>query len=449
MRNIKRFVIWIITAALLLMSAGAFSACSNDGSLLSKYSSLVNRGKVYSTQFLSGDFATVTRDLTSVAAMQFGADALESSWSSAVQNLGDYVSIADKKVSLYGQSIVVQIILKFANNGLNVTISFDGSNNNKVDGIWFTHYVLPMPPESNDVFQEVAVSVGPDSLDGVLTLPVGVSAPKVAVLLPDTITSDMDGTVGAAGNRVLRDLARGLAQHGIASVRYNMRYYQFPEQADSTAMTVASALLDDAAAAIAFAGSDSRLGGAVYVIGHGGSGSLVPKIAQDNPSVAGVVSLAGSPRRLEDIIFDQDAASINADANTTDDEKQMLLNYASGTVQTIKDLTPDSPDSVYFNFGVKYWLSLNAIDIPTIAASLQIPMLFLQGAADFEISPDADFGAWQTLLAGASNAQFKLYDGLNHQFMTTTGTAGAADYDTQNSVDAQVIGDIADWMNAG
>ena len=94
-----------------------------------------------------------------------------------------------------------------------------------------------------------------------------------------------------------------------------------------------------------------------------------------------------------------------------------------------------------------YWYTLNQIDTPGIAQALDVPMLFLQGEEDFQVFPEKDFTAWQELLGGRENVQFKLYPGPNHLFMPAGGTGTAGDYDAPASVDSQVIGDIASWIH--
>ena len=93
-----------------------------------------------------------------------------------------------------------------------------------------------------------------------------------------------------------------------------------------------------------------------------------------------------------------------------------------------------------------YWASLNAMDTAEAARELTIPMLFLQGTADFQVKMETDFAAWQQVLEGHSNAQFQSYEGLNHLFMPTNGKMDASEYETPGQVDSRVIGDIAAFI---
>ncbi|MDE7061294.1 MAG: lysophospholipase, partial [Lachnospiraceae bacterium] len=80
------------------------------------------------------------------------------------------------------------------------------------------------------------------------------------------------------------------------------------------------------------------------------------------------------------------------------------------------------------------------------AKNLEIPILILQGDADFQVYPDRDYAAWQVLLEGKSNVTFQLFEGLNHLFMLSDGTMNVTEYDTKAQVAPEVIDAIAAWM---
>ncbi len=100
-------------------------------------------------------------------------------------------------------------------------------------------------------------------------------------------------------------------------------------------------------------------------------------------------------------------------------------------------------------FGVsgRYWASLAAIDTASIAKEVDVPMLILQGSADFQVYPDKDYAAWQALLEGKENATFKLFEGLNHLFMPSSGVLDVTDYDVEAHVAEEVIGTVAEWIH--
>ena len=178
----------------------------------------------------------------------------------------------------------------------------------------------------------------------------------------------------------------------------------------------------------------------IFVIGHSLGGMLAPKIAQDNPDVAGIVSMAGSPRKLEDILLDQNKDALNSGKETKEQ-------YAAVEVQVkqIKDLT-DKDDKDILGTNSHYWYSMHQIDTGSIAENLTIPMLILQGSADFQVYPGVDYAQWQSLLGSKSNVTFHEYDNLNHLFMQSNGKKDLTEYDIAEHVDGNVIADIASFI---
>ncbi len=261
------------------------------------------------------------------------------------------------------------------------------------------------------------MSIGGDGhpLSGMLTLPDGVENPPVVLLVHGSGQSDMNETIGAAGNAPFEDLAHGLAAQGIASLRYNKRYYQYPELANEY-ITIGEEVLSDVNAALALLkGREEVDSGRIYVLGHSLGGMLAPYIVQQNPWTAGLISLAGSPRGLWEIVYDQNLSALGM-AELGGQETQELMQMVGGEA-----LDEETLSQALFGVSGRYWASLAAIDTASIAKEVDVPMLILQGSADFQVYPDKDYAAWQALLEGKENATFKLFEGLNHLFMPSSG----------------------------
>lgn len=159
--------------------------------------------------------------------------------------------------------------------------------------------------------------------------------------------------------------------------------------------------------------------------------------------------MAGSLRTLQDIMLDQNKAVIEAESSLTEQQKNDTLAQVEAEIDKTKTLD-DGGTGYIMGIPTNYWKSLNAVHSTEIVKSLNIPMLVLQGSADFQVYPDKDYTIWQTALKGRSNATFKLYNGLSHLFMPNQIPAnGAPDtsvYNAPNHVAPQVITDIATWV---
>ncbi|MDA8442476.1 MAG: alpha/beta fold hydrolase, partial [Peptococcaceae bacterium] len=382
------------------------------------------------------------------SATQTNASVLKQLWDSAIKDLPAFQGlISADYLEIQGTDAVI-VVLDYVTSGLRVAFGY--ANDGKISHLTLNYVPLPSnqtPSEQSDKFSEVPLKIGEPQypLEGKLTMPKANTDVPVVILVHGSGSSDMNETIGSAGNAIFRDLAHGLAARGIAVIRYNKRYYQYPQTATPT-LTVWDEVINDVNATIALARTTEGIDkNKIVIIGHSLGGMLGPQIAQENSDLAGFVSLAGSPRKLEDIILDQNKAAL-AVLNNTDTEKQAILAKVLTLVQQVKALTPESPHGTIFNVNSEYWLSLHETNPYNIVASLDIPMLFLQGSADFQVTPEADFAVWQQLLQDHNNAQFKLYPGLNHLFMPSSGKADLSEYNAQANVAEQVIDDIAAWI---
>jgi hypothetical protein len=92
-----------------------------------------------------------------------------------------------------------------------------------------------------------------------------------------------------------------------------------------------------------------------------------------------------------------------------------------------------------------YLLDLKGYDPAKQVAQLRMPLLFLQGGRDFQVTAK-DFGIWKAALANRKNVTFKDYPALNNLFMTGEGRPSPAEYLKAGNVDGAVISDIALWI---
>ncbi len=384
-----------------------------------------------SEQMANGEFSDCAALFSDEMKASLDESALKSAWEQVVSEAGDYVGIYDVTESEKNGSVTVVTTLEYTKTGVTVTLVFDAEN--AVGGLWLNYRVLKSPAASeSEAFTETEIQIGEYRLDGILTLPANAENPPVAILIQGSGQSDFDETVGEL--KPLRDLAHGLAENGIASIRFNKRFYQRLALANEIKVTVETEVLEDVSAAIEFAQNRSDLNGEnLFLIGHSLGGMLAPVIAEDNAAVRGIVSLAGSPRRLEDIMCSQYEYQLRQHGISEEEikEKTVTVQQEAERVKTLAD----GEEGIYFNVNGVYWKSLNEVDTAGAALALEIPMLFLQGDADVQVYADIDFTAWQELLAGKENCRFRLYEGLGHFFN-----------DEEGKVDRAVIEEIAGFI---
>jgi hypothetical protein len=90
---------------------------------------------------------------------------------------------------------------------------------------------------------------------------------------------------------------------------------------------------------------------------------------------------------------------------------------------------------------------LKGYDAPAAAQRLKLPMLFLQGNRDFQVTMK-DFDLWKSAMAGRRDTAFRAYPALNHLFIAGEAKASSAEYRVPGNVSPEPVAAIADWLLA-
>jgi dienelactone hydrolase len=443
----------MITAILLFGSILGVAGCGNNTSTPADFdeAALQTRSETAVISMVNGDFTAVTEQFSADVKAQLSTEALQASWVSVVEPIGAYLGHYQTSGEITDDYYVVQVISRFEMNGLLTTVTFNRAG--EIAGLWINYKTIDEGPLETDAYQEFEMRIGEYDLSALLTLPVNAENPPVVLLIQGSGATDKNETIGAASNTPFADIAHGLAKQGIATLRFDKRYYAHPELAeDMNAVTVETEVLDDAYTAIDQLVADERIDNQrIFVLGHSLGGMLAPKIAADNSVVSGIIIMAGSLRNLAEISLDQNQEAADAMRPTLSDEEKALLDtqmvQVEADVAAILALTKDDGNT-YLSLPAAYWYSLNQAGGLNYLDQLSIPMLILQGSEDFQVYPDRDFVLWQAYCADDPLATLILYDGLNHLFMESSGLRATEDYDTPNQVRQDVIDDIASWVNA-
>ena len=366
-------------------------------------SDLESRAREYAEDIVKGFTSRVMDAATDELRSQTGEETIALSFESVTSDLGTYLgleSVSSGKNSGYDE---VTATLRYeGNEGATIRFIFDGEG--KLAGLWFDNTRLSSAPEKGSKYEETDIKLGrpPYVLDGRLTLPVAESAdkkdkPPLVIMISDLDDSDMDGTMGAASNKPLRDMAHGLALHGIATLRYNRRHYQYPETAYSET-GIREALLKDAWAAIDSANYMGKIDtDAIFVLAWGRSAEYLSSIVEKRiHRLCGAIIIAAKPTKHEEVPYSDETLKTSADA--------------------------------------KFFIDKESV----------FPLMLLQGDKDFETEV-SDFEKWQSIFTGRAHTAYHLYKTLGHYMFTGGTEPGLSDYDVKASVNSGVITDIANW----
>lgn len=450
----KRILVFILSIMLMLslVACGKEEKSQSSSQVESERSSVTQLGEdkllqqsvEYAENLAKGDFDSIRNSFSESTKKQVSVKKLRDAWIDTVKDFGEYQSIHSSSCEMNNNTADLIVILKYEKDFLELSLRYNIKNN--IDGIWIKPAIIEPVNEQNENFEAKPIKIGkePFVLDGMLTMPKKDVQPVVVILVHGSGQSDLNEKIGE--NKPFEDIAYGLAKKGIPTLRYNKRYFQYANLAKPD-ITVNDDVLDDVTNAIQFVQQNENLKNSkIIVLGHSLGGMLAPKIASDNNDVAGIISLAGSPRKIEDIILDQNKSTINSMQDKSDIEKKKMIEQVEAEIKKIKEINPSDKPSTIMGIHSNYWNSLNQINSAELAKGLDIPMLFMQGSADFQVLTDVDYKQWQEILKDKTNAEFKLYDNLNHLFMTSKGKKDISDYDGKGMVEPKVIDDIANWI---
>lgn len=402
---------------------------------------------------VAGDGSPVEAQFTDAMKAAMPAGRLVATWKALQFRSGVHKTCeTTSRVVAVGDKTMVITACEFARATIDVQFAFDAEG--RISGLVFRpaayapgSYVLPAYANAA-TFTETAVTVGAGEwiLPGTLTMPVGSSRVPAVVLVHGSGPGNRDAAVGA--NAPFRDLAVGLASRGIAVLRYDKRTLVHGGKVGALPhFTVQEESIDDALGAVKVLRVHPQVDAdRVYVLGHSLGGMLIPRIGKADPSLAGLIVMAGAAQTIEDAVRMQARYLAGADG-TISAEEQRGISGADALAATVRGLTAADVTQPGLIFGApaSYWLDLRGYDPPAAAVDLKTPMLILQGERDYQVTMD-DFAKWKSALGSRSDVTFHVYPALNHLFVAGTGPSLPAEYLVAGHVAEDVIRDIATWV---
>ena len=289
-------------------------------------------------------------------------------------------------------------------------------------------------------------------LKGLLTLPAGTTKPVPAVVfVHGSGASNMDEKVGKL--TPFKDLAEGLAKHGIASIRYDKRSFTHGfKLIREKEVTVKIETIEDAILATEILKKDSRIDkNDIFIIGHSMGAMLAPRIDAEGGKYRGLILMAGSPRRLEEIVMDQNAEVLRSVKGVTKWIVEKQIAKMTAMFDGLYQLSDEEAKKKKFGGGTTlyYFKEMGEHPASDYLTATTKPVLIMQGEKDFQATPEKDFEAYKRLLSDKNNVKFCLYENLNHAFVPSVyGNIMKAkqEYNVEQHIGEEVIADIANWI---
>ncbi|QJI16919.1 MULTISPECIES: alpha/beta hydrolase [unclassified Pseudomonas] len=251
----------------------------------------------------------------------------------------------------------------------------------------------------------ISLDTGSGELFGSLLLPQSAKPMPVVLIIAGSGPTDRNGnSAEGARNDSLKRLAWVLARHNIASVRYDKRGVAASLKAtpDERNLTL-DAYVADAVAWGKSLKADPRFG-PLIVLGHS-EGALVAALAAPELDPAGVVSLSGSARPVDQVIRQQLADHLPPALLLR--SNQILDRLKAGQVDAD---VPDPLQGIFRPSVQPYLISLFRADPAAAFARLNMPALIVQGTTDLQVGvADAE-----KLKQAKPDAELAVIPGMNH-----------------------------------
>ncbi|MCM3766039.1 S9 family peptidase [Neobacillus niacini] len=310
--------------------------------------------------------------------------------------------------------------------------------------------------EKTLVQEKIVIGAGTKyPLNGMLTIPENTAGPVPAVVLVHgSGPSNMDGNVG--NNYVFRDFAEGLAERGIAAIRYDKRTFVYgKEMKHDGGLSVKEETIEDAVLAAELLRNDSRIDrNKIFIIGHSMGGMLAPRIDSEGGNFTGIIIMAGSPRTLEEIMMSQNDVvldSLNRFVRFIAKKQIAALASKFENIYHLSDEQAKSTPVMGKHLMAYYFKEAGEHPSSQYLKDLDKPIFIMQGEKDVQASLEKDFNGYKSILGDKPNVTYKLYSNLNHLMMPSIYgelLKVQKEYKIAQKVDQQVISDIADWILA-
>jgi dienelactone hydrolase len=408
-------------------------------------------------QLVAGQFDKVEARYNASLAAAIPPGKTAEMWSSLSRQTGPFESIVETKTGKMQGLDVTFVVCKFQKAVLDVQIIFDPDG--KIAGLLARPHQEPKAAWVYPDYAKLASFTdrpltlvnGKFELPGTLNLPKGAGPFPAVVLVHGSGPNDQDESIGA--DKPFKDLASGLASHGIAVFRYTKRTLKYGSGSseDPAKLTVDDETISDARAALTLLAKQSEIDPArIFLLGHSLGGYLAPRIATGDSQIAGIIMMAANTHPVEQLNLEQIRYLVSASAQKMSaEDAQKLTAAAEDFVKKVEspDLKPgDTVTMLGSNTRGAYWLDLRDYHPISFAAQLKIPILILQGGRDYQVTP-ANFEDWRRALGGHKNATLKIYPDLNHLFVAGAGPSTPQEYDIPGHVAENVVADIAAWIS--
>ncbi|KAL5341758.1 alpha/beta-hydrolase [Aspergillus crustosus] len=320
---------------------------------------------------------------------------------------------------------------------------------------WKTPSYAPSPGEIRET--KLRFGRGLFKVGGTITLPSPTKPGKYpcVILISGSGPLSRDSEVGAL--KPFKDIALGLAQHGIATCRldkatyiYRLWYMINRWHAKRITLLEEYAEIFNAISHIARQGHADIDSNRIYTLGHSLGGLIAAHAAATEESVKGCILLAtpyesvyrSAIRQFRYLASIEESEEVRRQSLLDAEELEVKAALADSS-----ELSLSTPvEKLPFGVGAGYWLECRRLGIRETARELRKPVLVLQGERDYQVDM-GDYAKLRGSLCDHPDVEFKVFDRLNHCFVAGEGVPNPAEYHVPGNVSLDVIEAVSPWVD--
>ena len=292
------------------------------------------------------------------------------------------------------------------------------------------------PPDAPYTAEQVTVPTPMGhALAGTVTVPRGRGPWPVVITISGSGSQDRDEEIALVrGYRPFRQIADTLGRMGIAVLRMDDR--GFGGSGGDAATATSADFARDIQAGVAFVRSRPELDRTrVFLLGHSEGGLIAPMVAAEDPTLRGIVLMAGPAQRGRDIIAFQNRYAIERMAAIRPEARDSALQAALQGVDSVAATSP----------WIKYFLDYDPL--PT-ARRVRVPTLILQGATDQQITAEQAEALGAAIRSGGNaDVTVQVFADANHLFIEDpTGNPAGYTRLATGEIRGDVIKVLTEWL---
>ena len=314
----------------------------------------------------------------------------------------------------------------------------------------------------NDSFTEEDINIRPSyllpAITGSLTVPKTPGRKPAVLLIPGSGPVDRDETAG--GGKCFRDIAHGLSSNGIITLRMDKPVsIVYLKQLVTKNLTLEDEYIQPGIAALRYLSTHPSVDPSqISILGHSLGGCVAPRLCKASPiPIAGIISCASSTSKLAHTISRQMNYLHSKFPRADPAQRSKEIEQYDAVARCIDAGGPqkgqaDPTKALAIPIPLSYLLDVAKNDPIEIARTLDVPMLFVQGKEDWQVTVEHEYMAWQTGMEGAvaeSKMLWNLYEGVGHMLgVVAEGKHGNFMYDERYSVSEEIVRDVVGFVKS-